>query len=118
MKNHKDWQINYNDEGPLVATAIHNGHLLRDEIEELTALSDVERLREEDPFTGDWTTIANVQIVMQNSRFEVDLNRPRDKAVYIDPEDAWGLKLWKWMVQAVALLMEYFDLSIMLCGIL
>jgi len=25
----------------------------------------------------------------------VDLNRPRDKAVYIHPEDAWGLDVWK-----------------------
>ena len=30
-----------------------------------------------------------------HSRFEVDLNRPRDKAVYINPEDAWGLTVWK-----------------------
>jgi hypothetical protein len=28
------------------------------------------------------------------SRFEVDLNRPRDKAVYRTPEDAWGLEVW------------------------
>lgn len=30
-----------------------------------------------------------------NSRFEVDLNRPRQKAVYIRPEDAWGLRVWR-----------------------
>jgi hypothetical protein len=29
------------------------------------------------------------------SRFEHDLNRPRDKAVYLRPEDAWGLQVWK-----------------------
>jgi hypothetical protein len=29
------------------------------------------------------------------SRFEVDLNRPRDKAVYLVPEDAWGLQVWQ-----------------------
>jgi N-formylglutamate deformylase len=28
------------------------------------------------------------------SRFEVDLNRPRAKAVYRTPEDAWGLNVW------------------------
>ena len=27
--------------------------------------------------------------------FEVDLNRPREKAVYRTPEDAWGLSVWK-----------------------
>jgi len=51
-------------------------------------------LREEDPFTGQWTMIADNRIVVRTSRFEVDLNRVREKAVYIKPEDAWGLKIW------------------------
>ncbi len=80
---------------PLVATAIHTGHRLRREVAELTALNDAERLREEDPFTGLWTTIAETRIIGTRSRFEVDLNRPRDKAVYLSPDDAWGLKVWK-----------------------
>ncbi len=29
------------------------------------------------------------------SRFETDLNRPRESAVYRKPEDAWGLTVWK-----------------------
>ena len=29
------------------------------------------------------------------SRFEVDLNRPREKAVYVTPDDCWGLDVWK-----------------------
>jgi len=33
--------------------------------------------------------------VAVRSRFEVDLNRPRDGAVYRRPEDAWGLNLWR-----------------------
>jgi N-formylglutamate amidohydrolase len=81
--------------GPLVATAIHDGHQLRDEVAGLIALSEQERLREEDPFTGDWTRIAPTQVVVRHSRFEVDLNRPRPKAVYSRPEDAWGLQVWK-----------------------
>jgi N-formylglutamate amidohydrolase len=82
-------------EGPIVAVAIHDGHALRDEVAGLMALSDAERLREEDPFTGDWTTIADTRVVGLRSRFEVDLNRPRDKAVYRAPEDAWGLRVWQ-----------------------
>lgn len=27
--------------------------------------------------------------------FEVDFNRPRDKAVYANPDDSWGLEVWK-----------------------
>ncbi len=81
--------------GPLVATAIHNGHQLRKEVAENIWLSDDERLREEDPYTEAWTTIADTRIIGLRSRFEVDLNRPREKAVYLRPEDAWGLKVWK-----------------------
>src|SRR3546814_16706766 len=29
------------------------------------------------------------------SRFETDVNRPRHKAVYQRPEDAWGMQIWK-----------------------
>ncbi len=39
--------------GPIVATAIHNGHDVRPEVRELLAISEEDRLREEDPFTGD-----------------------------------------------------------------
>ncbi len=81
--------------GPLVATAIHNGHELRKEVSEIMLLSDDVRLREEDPYTEEWTTIGNTQLIATRSRFEVDLNRPRDKAVYQVPEDAWGLVIWK-----------------------
>ena len=80
---------------PLAAAAIHDGHQMRKEVEAITALSDKARLREEDPFTGEWATIAETRIVGLRSRFEVDLNRPREKAVYLKPEDAWGLDLWK-----------------------
>jgi len=80
---------------PVLATAIHDGHNLRPELVDLMALSDTERLREEDPFTGGWTAIADTRIVGLASRFEVDLNRPREKAVYRTPEDAWGLTVWK-----------------------
>lgn len=88
------WKVNKGN-GPLVTTAIHNGHQLRQEVADLVALSENERLREEDPFTGEWTTIGDSQIIAFRSRFEVDLNRPREKAVYLKPEDAWGLNVWK-----------------------
>jgi N-formylglutamate amidohydrolase len=34
-------------------------------------------------------------VVVHRSRFEVDLNRPRDEAVYSTPESAWGLEVWR-----------------------
>ncbi len=89
------WLTIEEGEGPIVATAIHDGHLLRHNVAALTALTDAERLREEDPFTAAWTAVAGTRLIPSASRFEVDLNRPRDGAVYIEPGDAWGLRLWK-----------------------
>jgi N-formylglutamate deformylase len=81
-------------DSPLVITAIHDGHGVRDEIKGLFALSEEARLREEDPFTGIWTDIWENRIVVHHSRFEADVNRSREKAVYQHPEDAWGLEVW------------------------
>jgi N-formylglutamate deformylase len=80
---------------PIVVTAIHSGHALREELQEIMLLSEDERLREEDPFTDAWIAVSDNYLLPERSRFEVDLNRDRDEAVYIKPEDAWGLKLWK-----------------------
>ncbi len=79
---------------PLVATALHDGHALRAEVAHLLALDEPTRLREEDPFTGPWTAVAPNRIVPRRSRFEVDLNRVRENAVYLRPDDAWGLQVW------------------------
>jgi N-formylglutamate amidohydrolase len=82
-------------EGPLVAAAIHNGHFLRPQVAELIALDEAERRREEDPYTDYLAEVAPTRLVGARSRFEMDLNRPRDKAVYLEPADAWGLDVWK-----------------------
>jgi N-formylglutamate amidohydrolase len=81
--------------GPIVATAIHASHKMRDEVRNLHDLDENIRLREEDPYTDLWTTVGDIQITGDKSRFEFDINRPREKAVYLKPEDAWGLHLWK-----------------------
>lgn len=87
------WVLKEGDE-PIVAVALHDGHAVREEVAKLFAISESDRTREEDPFTATWTTIADTQIVAKRSRFEFDLNRPREKAVYLKPQDAWGLSLW------------------------
>jgi N-formylglutamate amidohydrolase len=81
--------------GPLVATAIHAGHALRGDVAARIALGEADRLREEDPHTGAWTALAPTRLVVRRSRFEVDLNRPRERCVYRCPEDAWGLPVWR-----------------------
>ncbi len=87
------WHIQKGN-GALVAAAIHDGHLLHDEVARHSALTESQRMREEDPYTGAWTEVADTRIIAKYSRFQVDLNRPRDRAVYRRPEDAWGLSLW------------------------
>lgn len=79
----------------VVGTAIHEGHETRDDVLPLMALSDDERLREEDPFTADMISGLTNRIVVHRSRFEIDLNREREQAVYLAPEQAWGLRVWK-----------------------
>ncbi len=81
--------------GPIIAVANHNGHALRDEVAEIMALDEATRLREEDPYTGEWAELAPTCLIAEHSRFEVDLNRPRDTAIYLTPDDAWGLEVWK-----------------------
>jgi N-formylglutamate amidohydrolase len=78
-----------------VAVALHDGHDVREEVAPLLAISAADRLREEDPYTAAWTPIAPTRIIACRSRFEVDLNRPHERAVYRVPADAWGLTVWK-----------------------
>jgi hypothetical protein len=59
------------------------------------ALSREERRREEDPFTGYSICDVPNRIIVHRSRFEVDINRDRSGAIYLTPEQAWGLTVWK-----------------------
>jgi hypothetical protein len=79
---------------PVIATAIHEGHSTRLNLQPLFLLDHQERLREEDPYTE--FTICDVpnRIVFHRSRFEVDINRNREGAIYLTPEQAWGLNVW------------------------
>ena len=82
-------------DSPIVAAALHAGHDLPPGVERLLTLGDRERLRHEEPFTDGWTAITSSRIVVHLSRFAVDLDRPREGAVYLEPRDAWGLEVWR-----------------------
>ena len=99
MKDKAIWSL-ARGEGPLVATALHDGHAVRPEIRAWLALSHDERRREEDPYTGAWTGVVLNRVVGRRSRFEVDLNRAREQAVYRTPDDAWGMTVWKGVLPA------------------
>ena len=87
--------LEHEGEGPLMATAIHAGHEMRHELLPLMLLEEFERAHEEDPYTDFWVKAVPTWFVPTHSRFEVDVNRPRDEAVYRTPEMAWGLPVWK-----------------------
>ncbi len=80
---------------PIIATAIHNGHYIRPELKENLLIEDCDRRREEDPFTNSIIRSFDNRIVVNTSRFEVDLNRVRERAIYKNPDDCWGLDVWK-----------------------
>ncbi|MFB7893502.1 N-formylglutamate amidohydrolase [Microbacterium sp. NPDC056044] len=79
--------------GQFIATAIHTGHDVRAEVAAELVLPDADRLREEDPHTDEIGALVPARVVVHRSRFEVDLNRSREKAVYRSAEQAWGLEV-------------------------
>ena len=89
-----DWWTLHYGYSPILATAIHNGHEVRPVVEALMAISDNDRLREEDPFTELLIRDVPNRIVFHRSRFEVDLNRAREAGVYLSPDQAWGMDIW------------------------
>ncbi|CUX54305.1 MULTISPECIES: N-formylglutamate amidohydrolase [Rhizobium/Agrobacterium group] len=88
------WSIDFGN-SPVIGTAIHDGHFIRPEMAGLMALSAEQRLREEDPFTGEMISGLTNRLVVHHSRFEIDLNRAADQAIYLTPEQSWGLEVWK-----------------------
>nr|WP_306263795.1 N-formylglutamate amidohydrolase [Pararhizobium sp. IMCC3301] len=90
----RDWWTVHRGASPVLGTAIHNGHEVDATLEDQMALPEDDRLREEDPFTEFIIRDLPNRIAFHRSRFAVDLNRPREEAVYLSPEQSWGLEVW------------------------
>lgn len=78
---------------PVLALAIHNGHVLPEYLQPYSGISEDARYREEDPHTGSFSRLFPNRMIVETSRFAVDLNRAPQRAVYQKPEDAWGLQV-------------------------
>lgn len=87
------WTIEIGN-SPIVGTAIHSGGEVGGDVLAAMELGAVERRREEDPYTEQFIKDFTNRIVVYNSRFEVDLNRARAEAIYLDPRQSWGLRVW------------------------
>ena len=79
----------------IIATAIHSGSNLRDDVQDQVALNNKQRLHEEDPLTDYIAFGFDSSIVQLTSRFEYDINRNPINAVYQSPEDCWGLNIYE-----------------------
>ncbi|HDR67552.1 MAG TPA: flavohemoglobin expression-modulating QEGLA motif protein [Bacteroidaceae bacterium] len=77
---------------PYVCLAVHNGHRIRPDLEQLCLLNDFERWYEEDPNTLDFIYSFPIVIAGMDSRYEYDLNRSPEEAIY---DVAWGKQVWK-----------------------
>jgi len=85
----------YREQSPIIAVALHDGHTLASPLFDYMHLQEHERFREEDPYTAYMADLPVSKIIVETSRFQTDLNRRREHAVYRKPEDAWGLKVWQ-----------------------
>lgn len=72
--------------------AVHDGHQFRKELWENCLHSEYDRWFEEDPATREMVKSHPIIIAGMDSRFEYDLNREPERAIY---DDAWGKQLWK-----------------------
>ena len=74
------------------------------------ALGDADRRREEDPFTGEAVRDVSSHIIAHRSRFEFDLNRGSEDAVYQTPQQSWGLEVWQTGTLEAEVLQRSLDL--------
>jgi len=75
-----------------VCAAIHYGHQFRKELWDNCIHTEYDRWYEEDPATKEMINTHPIVIAGCDSRFEYDLNRSPEDAVF---ETAWGKQLWK-----------------------
>src|SRR5262249_29499494 len=80
---------------PLVGLATHAGHLVREELQMKMAMEDVERRVEEGPGTDEFVANYPIQMIALDSRYEYDIDRPREESVYLKPFQSWGKKVWR-----------------------
>jgi len=87
-----DFFIKIQEYVPYVCTAIHAGSRFRKELEDICLLSKAERYFEEDPHTEKFIQSLPITLVGNDSRYEYDLNRDPENAIY---DVAWGKQVWK-----------------------
>ncbi|WP_317126797.1 N-formylglutamate amidohydrolase [Nonlabens ponticola] len=86
------FSIKIDDYVPYACAAIHDGHNFSKDLWSNCLHTAHDRWYEEDPATGTMISSLPITIISHDSRFEYDLNRSPEDAIY---DTAWGKKLWK-----------------------
>jgi len=84
--------IKIDEYAPYICGAVHDGHQFRKSLWENCLHTEYDRWYEEDPCTAEMVQTHPIVIAGCDSRFEYDLNRTPDTAIYTD---AWGKQLWR-----------------------
>ncbi|GGH19768.1 hypothetical protein GCM10011418_24460 [Sphingobacterium alkalisoli] len=80
---------------PFWSFAVHDGNRINSVLTNYMQLNDKQRFREEDPYTGTIAELPVNKFIVSTSRFQLDINRMIDDAIYLHPDQAWGLSVWK-----------------------
>jgi len=86
--------VTFDEASPLIGTALHYHHAIRQDIRPKLGLEPALRYYEEDPETHRFLGRLPHCLTPNQSRYEMDLNRPPDTTVYAKPELAWGQEVW------------------------
>ena len=79
---------------PIIGTAMHHSHHIRDDIRPKLEIPADERYYEEDPETHRFIGSLLHTLLPNQSRYELDLNRSPDVTIYSRPDLAWGKKVY------------------------
>lgn len=92
VANDYSFRIKIDAYAPFICGAVHDGHQFRQSVWENCIHTEYERWYEEDPYTYEMVKSHPIVISGCDSRFEYDLNRPPETAIF---DTAWGKQLWK-----------------------
>ncbi|MFK7812608.1 MAG: N-formylglutamate amidohydrolase [Maribacter sp.] len=84
--------LKINTYAPYICGAVHDGHQFRKSLWKNCLHTEYDRWYEEDPCTKEIVQTHPIVIAGCDSRFEYDLNRTPETAIY---NDAWGKQLWR-----------------------
>ena len=93
MGNLFQFRVN-KSESPYWAFAIHDSHQIDEQLRPYLQIDEKTRFREEDPHTGCMAELPINQFLVSTSRFQLDINRKIEDAIYLRPDQAWGLSVW------------------------